>query len=309
MKASTAANTRPGWVSKSTFEALAIESGEESEDELVESTPLISPPDRYATYSVSTEIERELTDTFSSSESQPKPSKSAIKKAKEAARLERQQLKKAARVAARLQSNTKQESAVEPPIELQAAIELRPQPREEISNGAAHVSDVPDVPATKTNGSATSPMPVPNGQIDHVKEVQPAMTEQVVKPLPTPPPSLRHTSKSKLEEPRIVAEPPMADKKPEANGKVVHAPPPKPPAQDAEQTKKRQNVLTRTLWTFIMIGGFISTLLSQGAVIALTMSCAPRVHSPASCRSRLHDHPRANLPSAGIPGDHVLVPI
>lgn len=30
-----------------------------------------------------------------------------------------------------------------------------------------------------------------------------------------------------------------------------------PSPQDAEKSKKRQNALTRTLWTFIMIGGFI----------------------------------------------------
>jgi phosphatidate cytidylyltransferase len=33
-------------------------------------------------------------------------------------------------------------------------------------------------------------------------------------------------------------------------------------SQEAEQVKKRQNVVTRTLWTFIMIGGFIGTLVS-----------------------------------------------
>ena len=30
--------------------------------------------------------------------------------------------------------------------------------------------------------------------------------------------------------------------------------------QESEQTKKRKNVFERTLWTFIMIGGFLSTL-------------------------------------------------
>jgi len=30
-----------------------------------------------------------------------------------------------------------------------------------------------------------------------------------------------------------------------------------PPIQDTEKIKKRQNALTRILWTFIMIGGFI----------------------------------------------------
>ena len=41
----------------------------------------------------------------------------------------------------------------------------------------------------------------------------------------------------------------------------VENPPDKPPAPvvvDSERVKKRQSFLTRTLWTFIMIGGFIS---------------------------------------------------
>lgn len=33
-----------------------------------------------------------------------------------------------------------------------------------------------------------------------------------------------------------------------------------PNPQDAERAKKRQNALTRTLWSLIMIGGFIGTL-------------------------------------------------
>jgi len=32
------------------------------------------------------------------------------------------------------------------------------------------------------------------------------------------------------------------------------------PAQDAERVKKRQNALTRVVWTFIMIGGFIGNI-------------------------------------------------
>lgn len=35
------------------------------------------------------------------------------------------------------------------------------------------------------------------------------------------------------------------------------SPPAQPNVQDSEKTKKRQNLLTRTLWTFIMIGGFV----------------------------------------------------
>lgn len=42
----------------------------------------------------------------------------------------------------------------------------------------------------------------------------------------------------------------------EQKPKVV-APAPSTTAQDAEKEKKRQNALTRTVWTLIMIGGFL----------------------------------------------------
>ncbi|EIW83347.1 phosphatidate cytidylyltransferase [Coniophora puteana RWD-64-598 SS2] len=52
-----------------------------------------------------------------------------------------------------------------------------------------------------------------------------------------------------------------------------------PVEKSAEQTKKRQNILTRTLWTFIMIGGFI-TLMLMGHVymIILVMLCQTLVY-------------------------------
>ncbi|KAJ3724535.1 cytidylyltransferase family-domain-containing protein [Lentinula raphanica] len=54
----------------------------------------------------------------------------------------------------------------------------------------------------------------------------------------------------------------------------AHAPPP-----DAETVKKRQNILTRTLWTFIMIGGFIGLLLmGHGYMILLVMLCQTLVY-------------------------------
>ncbi|KAH7926718.1 phosphatidate cytidylyltransferase [Leucogyrophana mollusca] len=49
--------------------------------------------------------------------------------------------------------------------------------------------------------------------------------------------------------------------------------------QDAERTKKRQNLLTRTLWTFIMIGGFIGLLLMGHVyMIILVMLCQTLVY-------------------------------
>ena len=41
---------------------------------------------------------------------------------------------------------------------------------------------------------------------------------------------------------------------------------------DAEKAKKRQNALTRTLWTFIMIGGFLSMSFSHYSHDELTNS-------------------------------------
>ena len=48
----------------------------------------------------------------------------------------------------------------------------------------------------------------------------------------------------------------------------IENPPEKPPApvvEDPEKAKKRQSFLTRTLWTFIMIGGFISESTSRAS--------------------------------------------
>ncbi|KAI0798466.1 cytidylyltransferase family-domain-containing protein [Irpex lacteus] len=49
--------------------------------------------------------------------------------------------------------------------------------------------------------------------------------------------------------------------------------------QDAERVKKRQNALTRTLWTFIMIGGFLTLLLMGHAyMIVLVFLCQSLVY-------------------------------
>ena len=101
-----------------------------------------------------------------------------------------------------------------------------------------------------------APEPVPNGKAKHAEEVLHAPTESLVETLPTPPPSVRVANKSKSEEIRDVVQPPVGHSEPKGNGHVQQAS--DPPAQDTEQAKKRRNVLTRTLWTFIMIGGFIS---------------------------------------------------
>jgi hypothetical protein len=75
--------------------------------------------------------------------------------------------------------------------------------------------------------------------------------------------------------------------------------------REVESTKKRQNVLTRTLWTFIMIGGFIC---------ALALPCLPnydanlnryiRLSPLGSCVSSLAS---PALPDTCLPGSHCPV--
>ncbi|KAF8556372.1 phosphatidate cytidylyltransferase [Imleria badia] len=60
--------------------------------------------------------------------------------------------------------------------------------------------------------------------------------------------------------------------------------------QEAERTKKRQNLVTRTLWTFIMIGGFMGILLMGHAyLILLVMVCQTIVYREVTALFSLKD--------------------
>ncbi|KAI0266678.1 cytidylyltransferase family-domain-containing protein [Gloeopeniophorella convolvens] len=67
-----------------------------------------------------------------------------------------------------------------------------------------------------------------------------------------------------------------------SGGEVTIAAPEKPPAEseaDKSATKKGHNVLVRTLWTFIMIGGFLGCLLmGHICMIILVMFCQTLVY-------------------------------
>jgi hypothetical protein len=103
---------------------------------------------------------------------------------------------------------------------------------------------------------AQSPLVVNGDSFVHIKTAEmapepklPTVTDPIAvsEPAPTPPKLLSQQQRQFLIQP-------SADLKEEE-------PLPVPPAAkpvDLEQKLKRQNVLTRTLWTFIMIGGFIS---------------------------------------------------
>ncbi|KAK7057155.1 phosphatidate cytidylyltransferase [Favolaschia claudopus] len=216
--------SRLSFASKTPFESLAVDSGEETEEEEVPEPPS-------ASFVVVPEPE-------------PKPTKTALKKAARAAK-KQQQLAKAA--------PSRDASTSDTPS-------LSP------SGSAFNPVDVP--PETEAPIKAPEPSPLANGAPTMVK-TQPAQTET--------PPALQesvlvHTPRLDAALPEPIPQVPL----PAARV----APPPKsePPAAEkpvenptatAEQTKKRQNVFTRTLWTFIMIGGFIVLLLLGHAYMIL----------------------------------------
>ncbi|KAK0461453.1 phosphatidate cytidylyltransferase [Armillaria novae-zelandiae] len=143
-------------------------------------------------------------------------------------------------------------------------------------------------PAEAPTVTETSSIPASNAP----KE-QP-IVDDVVPPEPAPPPELEPEPK--------VAPPPAASRpenSPPVNGSAkptpsvvaptvpLHdvvlpqkaEPPAKPDAADPEEAQKRQNVVTRTVWTLIMIFGFISLLLmGHGYMILLVMLCQTLVY-------------------------------
>ncbi|KAH9929609.1 phosphatidate cytidylyltransferase [Epithele typhae] len=257
-------STRPPFTSKTAWEALGIESGEEVDDEeYLDDAPASQPE--------------------SGTESNVKLSKSAIKKQKALARAEKRQQEKAARAAARAQKAdvAPPSPAVSPPHAstplvasepvITDALDVSPTPPAEkaaelapavtpaptsvvskpVSNGAAY-------PATKANGSAPRDPPA---------ETTPA---------PAAVPSVK---------PLTPASEPAAPASSEKDAHVVRRPdiesPPEkaPTVEDSEKVKKRQSFITRTLWTFIMIGGFITLLLMGHAyMIMLVMLCQAVVY-------------------------------
>lgn len=200
-------------------------------------------------------------------------SKSAIKKAKALARAEKRQQEKAARAAARNLANGKASPDTSPPI-AESYVDVSAEVGEsgvdsEISSPTESTSDKgkwtgvePTVEAKKGNGNAH-----PLVQQVESKPTSRAPVTPVTLSAPPPPPSTKAAQE--------VAAPPQKQTLSQlekastmANGHSKHVPvPPTEPDTStqsaAEKSKKRQSFLTRTLWTFIMIGGFISTLMTS----------------------------------------------
>jgi len=231
-------SNRPAWASRTAFDGLGVESGEESEDEVVEEP--VQP---------------------SESGSDARPSKSALKKAKAAARLERQQQRKAAARASKAQSadsldgeNEGVESPSHTAPEKGEDFDVHPPLPKEKPSELVQMEDVTD----------HSPSPLLSTSVSNGR-----------------PPELNNTKIVDEKSNSLATDPPRANGVglKTANGDVGGALEKQEATQGGEQVKKRQNMLTRTLWTFIMIGGFITLLLmGHGYMVVLVMICQTLVY-------------------------------
>lgn len=110
-----------------------------------------------------------------------------------------------------------------------------------------------------------------NGDAQHTKELVPPKVAAVAEPLPALglkiEPELLPLPDTKLPISPIV--PPETEQNKVVSGQPVERTrdvEKDTKLQDAEKVKKRQNALTRTIWTFIMIGGFLGMRLTLACV-------------------------------------------
>ncbi|KAF7315625.1 Phosphatidate cytidylyltransferase [Mycena indigotica] len=162
-----------------------------------------------------------------------------------------------------------------------AARQAKAKPTPPQTPPVAPASLIPDIvseeveplqPPVLTNGIQKSEPEAP-------LKVEEFIPDPVIPPTPLPPVEIPlPTLRPPLPEP-VVPNPTPTVAKPSP---VVAKPIPvvvENPTLVAETTKKRQNMLTRTLWTFIMIGAFIALLLmGHTYMILLVMLCQTLVY-------------------------------
>lgn len=220
--------------------------------------------------------------------------KSAIKRANLQARLERRQREKISKTQAptkaKIQAVTLPISPPISPLKPEVTALHEPVPLSETSMlgsrpGSVHPFPNPSV-EEKTNGNGHSVKSTPIASV-----VVPAVREPIASPVVQAP---------KVKPEKSVEPPPLSNSSPKTADKPPNG---SPPPQDAEKVKKRQNALTRILWTFIMIGGFIGkpyvSLLDEPKV-DIAASLAPsgaRLYGP-SCLA---------MPNSGVQRSHCLV--
>ncbi|KAI0779489.1 cytidylyltransferase family-domain-containing protein [Fomes fomentarius] len=261
-------SSRPPFTTKTAWEALGIESGEESEEEVLTDAPPSQP------------------ESASESTTKAAPSKSALKKQKALARLEKRQLEKAARAAARAQrvsGGDAQPAVPPPPVTSKSQGEEKPTAADVLEESPV-VIDTPKpepIAPKPANGTAHS-LPKANGSTPPV----PAPEHAIATPAPAVPP-VQHAYTIPAPVPADVKPPLQASVPPVpassekenhvARRNDIENPPLKPPQPG--DTKKKSSFVTRTLWTFIMIGGFIFLLLMGHAyMIVLVMLCQTLVY-------------------------------
>ncbi|RXW24991.1 hypothetical protein EST38_g877 [Candolleomyces aberdarensis] len=262
------------FASKIAYEALQIDSGEESEEEIQEEVP-----------------------DSSNAEEGAKPSKSAIKKAARLARIERKQQQKAqARAEARAAKETSAASSPSalspettqsvlpevappsPPAALASSVEevASSVPQDTVAVTAVSPVPAPESKPVQPNGTHSTPNGNGNGRPHLQPESQP---EPAVTRLPAATSTAQVAKEVKLPQAQAVKakDEPVApvEEKPSIVPSQSSAPPP----SDEETVKKRQNVLERIVWTFIMIFGFVGLLLlGHVYMIILVMLCQSLVY-------------------------------
>jgi phosphatidate cytidylyltransferase len=247
------------------------------------------------------------------SEAPSGPSKSALKKAARIARLERNQQQKLAAKARRAAGSATPPETSTPVSDAPISA---PEPVKKVQEKSVVAASPPAPPPTVTapavaNGKTHAPVREP------VVTPKPHIVQKPVEPVPPPPvpapksvpapafaaPTPAPVTKPAAVKPAVVkpaAVKPVAAKpievKPVAVAKPVVATK-NTAALEAEKVEKRQKIVTRTLWTFIMIGGFIGMsldlrlfltrlltwfpgllLLGHGYMVLLVMLCQTLVY-------------------------------
>ncbi|KAG6820740.1 hypothetical protein H0H93_012386 [Arthromyces matolae] len=255
---------QPAVASKIPFTALTVESGEESEDEDVVVVPSL---DMYV-FSLCFII---LGSTSgSNSQKDSKPSKSSIKKAQKLARTERRQQQKA------------------------LAKSQREQQTFETTEPAAKVSGTPSVTSSKDfeeDHSAT--FPEDSSNLPQVAAHDVATNGTLVELIDASEESVTEERPSEVESTTVSEDKPaLLHGEGELDVLSQNPSPTQVETLETEKAKKRQSFITRTLWTFIMIGGFIGLLLLGHAyMILLVMLCQTLVYREVTALFSLKPEP------------------
>jgi phosphatidate cytidylyltransferase len=244
--------------SRTAFDILAVESAEESEEEQVSDSEAVVP---------------------SVVDAPAKPSKTAFKKAVKAARQEKKQQQQSLALppsgASGVDTSKPEQSPPAPTLPL--AHPPVPEARPVAASDQHSVGPSPPIGSTRPTpismGVITPPNVVLNGHQGNENSsvssyVLPSTMDQPFPPVrPSSSFTVSQPSESNSRQPSTDKEPASSSSKPVAN----------PEADNA--AKKGNNVLVRTLWTFIMIGGFMGCLLmGHICMIILVFICQTIVY-------------------------------